>query len=130
MFRTTNKARRTRNKYLFRVESNCYKNELKSAKSQDENINIKITKARLKNMEEERQKEYLKKQYKKERLVQVELDTGEIEYLITNLRQEEVAYEKMKELYYERWNIEKAFNILKNRLYIENISARTKNGVE
>lgn len=117
-------------KYLFRVASNCYKNELKSAKSPDENINIKITKARLKNMEEERQKEYLKKQYKKERLVQVELDTGEIEYLITNLRQEEVAYEKMKELYYERWNIEKAFNILKNRLHIENISARTKNGVE
>ncbi len=117
-------------KYLFRVASNCYKNELKSAKSQDENIDIKITKARLKNMEEEQQKEYLKKQYKKERLVQVELDTGEIEYLITNLSQEEVGYEKMKELYYERWNIEKAFNILKNRLHIENISARTKNGVE
>lgn len=62
-------------------------------------------------MEEEQQKKYLKKQYKKERLVQVELDTGEIEYLITNLSQEEVEYEKMKELYYERWNIEKAFNI-------------------
>lgn len=117
-------------KYLFRVASNCYKNELKSAKSQDEYIDIKITKARLKNIEEEQQKEYLKRQYKKERLAQVELDTGEIEYLITNLGQEEVPYEKMKELYYERWNIEKSFNILKNRLHIENISSRTKNGVE
>lgn len=117
-------------KYLFRVASNCYKKELSSATSNDENINIKITKARLKNIEEEKQKEYLKKEYKKERLVQVELDTGEIEYLITNLTPEEVPHEKMKELYYERWNIEKAFNILKNRLQIENISARTKNGVE
>lgn len=117
-------------KYLFRVASNCYKNELKSAKSKDEYIDIKITKARLKNIEEEQQKEYLKRQYKKERLAQVELDTGEIEYLITNLGQEEVPYEKMKELYYERWNIEKSFNILKNRLHIENISSRTKNGVE
>lgn len=117
-------------KYLFRVASNCYKNELKSAKSQDEYIDIKITKARLKNIEEEQQKEYLKMQYKKERLAQVELDTGEIEYLITNLGQEEVPYEKMKELYYERWNIEKSFNILKNRLHIENISSRTKNGIE
>ena len=62
--------------------------------------------------------------------MQVKLDTGETEYLITNLTPEEVSYEKMKELYYERWNIEKAFNILKNRLQIENISARTKNGVE
>lgn len=117
-------------KYLFRVASNCYKDELKSAKTQDEYIDIKITKARLKNIEEEQQEEYLKRQYKKERLVQVELDTGEIEYLITNLNLEEVPYEKMKELYYERWNIEKAFNILKNRLHIENISSRTKNGVE
>lgn len=36
-------------KYLFRVASNCYKNELKSAKSEDEYIDIKITKVRLKN---------------------------------------------------------------------------------
>lgn len=117
-------------KYLFRVASNCYKNELKSAKSEDEYIDIKITKVRLKNIEEEQKREYLKRQHKKERLVQVELDTGEKEYLITNLSQEEVPYEKMKELYYERWNIEKSFNILKNRLHIENISSRTKNGVE
>lgn len=117
-------------KYLFRVASNCYKTELKSARSNDENIDIKITKSRLKNIEEEKKKEYLKREYKTERLVQVELDTGEIEYLITNLTPEEVPYKKMKELYYERWNIEKAFNILKNRLQIENISSRTKNGIK
>lgn len=98
-------------KYLFRVASNCYKKELQMVKSNDETIKLKITKQRLKNIEEEKQKEYLKRKFKEERLVKVELDTGEIEYLITNLSIEEMPQEKMKELYYERWNIEKAFNI-------------------
>jgi len=43
---------------------------------------------------------------------------------------EESPYEEMKDLYYKRWNIEKTFNILKNRLHIENITSRTKNGIE
>jgi hypothetical protein len=117
-------------KYLFRVPSNCYKNEMGLAKTNDEKINIKITKARLKNIEQEQQKIYLEKEYKEERLVQIELDTGEIEYLITNLSVQEAPYAEMKDLYYKRWNIEKTFNILKNRLHIENITSRTKNGVE
>jgi hypothetical protein len=117
-------------KYLFRVPSNCYKKEMGLAKTNDEKIKIEITKSRLKNIEKEQQKIYLEKKYKEERLVQIELDTGEIEYLITNLSEEEAPYAEMKELYYKRWNIEKTFNILKNRLHIENITSRTKNGVE
>jgi len=117
-------------KYLFRVPSNCYKKEINAAKTDDENIQVKITKARLNKVPKEKQKEYLEQEYKEVRLVKVELDTGEIEYLITNLSKEEVSYEEMKALYYQRWNIEKTFNILKNRLHIENISSRTKNGIE
>ena len=63
------------------------------------------------------------------RLVQIELDSGEIGYLITNIPAEEVPYEEMKSFYFQRWGIERIFNILKNHLHIENISARTPIGV-
>jgi hypothetical protein len=36
----------------------------------------------------------------------------------------------MKAFYYQRWEIEKTFNLLKNRLHIEDIGARTPIGVE
>lgn len=117
-------------KYLFRVPQKAYKKEKEEIKTNDEIIKLIITKSRLKNIEKEKQEKYLERKYKEERFIQIVLDTGEIEYLITNLPQEEVAYEDMKELYFKRWNIEQTFNILKNRLHIENISSRSKNGIE
>jgi hypothetical protein len=116
--------------YLFRLPSYCYKAEVQSAKSNDEEIEIKVTKARLKNVDDDELESYLARKSKKERLVKVELDTGEIEYLITNIPANEVPYEEMKAFYYQRWEIERTFNLLKNRLHIENISARTPLGVE
>lgn len=115
--------------YLFRIPSSCYKKELQSAGSVDSMIDIKVTKARLKNVEPEKQQEYLKSKTKKVRLVQVKLDSGETEYLITNIPAEVVPYEEMKCFYFQRWEIERIFNVLKNRLHIENISARTPIGV-
>jgi hypothetical protein len=63
-------------------------------------------------------------------MVKVKLDTNETEYLITNLTSEEVSYEEMKNLYFLRWGIEKSFDVLKNKLQIENICSRTENGVK
>ena len=117
-------------KYLFRVPEKAYKKEKEKIKTNDETIKLQITKVRLKNIESSKQKKYLERKYKEERFVQIALKTGEIEYLITNLSTEEVPYERMKELYFKRWNIEKIFNILKNRLHIENIGSRSKNGIE
>jgi hypothetical protein len=116
--------------YLFRVPSSCYKEELLSAKTNDGEIDILITKARLKNVDEEKQGAYLARKSKKERLVKVELDTGEIEYLITNIPASDVSYDEMKAFYYQRWEIERTFNLLKNRLHIEDICARTPMGVK
>lgn len=115
--------------YLFRVPSTCYKNELQSAMSEDEEIGIKITKARLKNVDPKTQELYLAQKVKPVRLVRVELDTGEKEYLITNIPSREVPYDEMKAFYYQRWEIERVFNLLKNRLHIEDIGARTPVGV-
>ena len=116
--------------YLFRLPSYCYKTEVQSAKSNDEEIEIKVTKARLMKVDADEKEIYLAQKSKKVRLVKVELDTGEIEYLITNIPASDVSYKEMKEFYYQRWEIERVFNLLKNRLHIEDISARKPAGVE
>jgi IS4 transposase len=53
-----------------------------------------------------------------------------VEYLITNIASDEVPYDEMKAFYYQRWEIERVFNLLKNRLHIEDIGARTPAGVQ
>ena len=117
--------------YLFRVSSSCYKAELLGASSNDEEIELLVTKARLKNVvDEELQREYLARGTKRERLVKVELESGEVEYLITNISDSEVSYGEMRAFYYQRWEIERVFNLLKNRLHVEDICARTVVGVE
>ena len=116
--------------YLFRVPSYCYKKEIDAAKTKDEEIEIQITKARLKNVEEDEQMIYLAQKVKKVRLVQVELDSGDMEFLITNISSDEIPYDEMKAFYYQRWEIERSFNLLKNRLQIEDICARTCVGVQ
>ena len=116
--------------YLFRLPSNCYKEEVQLAKTMDEEIEIKITKARLKNVDSEEQTQYLAQKVKRARLVRVELDTGEVEHLITNIASSEVPYDEMNAFYYQRWKIEGVFNLLKNRLHIEDIGARTPAGIQ
>lgn len=116
-------------KYLFRCPQNVFKKELKSANSKDEIIKIQVTKSRSNNFKVLDKKQYVDKVIE-ERLLKIELDTGELEYLITNLTEKEVKYEQMSELYYKRWEIEKSFDVLKNKLQVENIGARTENGIK
>jgi hypothetical protein len=68
--------------YLFRVPCGCYKAELQSAKSNDEEIAIQVTKARLQNVDAETQEILMAQKTINVRLVKIELDTGETEYLI------------------------------------------------
>ena len=117
-------------KYLFRVPSSSYKKEIEGAEDIDSIINLEITKARLRGVTDEKVETYLRLSHLSERLVKIELDSGETEYLITNIQKERVPYDEMKAFYFKRWEIERMFNVLKNRLHIENISARTPIGVE
>lgn len=62
----------------------------------------------------------------KVRLVRVELDTGEIEVLATNLYDEnEFPSSLFKELYFLRWGVEEAYKMLKVRVLLESFSGRT-----
>lgn len=115
-------------KYVFRCPNNTF-NEIKNVKSKDETIEILVTRSKTNKFKILNKEEYIDTKIQT-RLVSIELDTGEIEYLMTNLEVEEVPYSEMKELYFKRWNIEKSFEILKNKLQIENIGARTENGVK
>jgi len=41
-----------------------------------------------------------------------------------------VDYKEMKELYIQRWEIEKCFNVLKNKLELENITGQSYTAIE
>ena len=115
-------------KYVFRCPNNTF-NEMKTVKKRDEIVEILVTKSKTNKFKTLNKKEYINTKIQT-RLVSIELETGEIEYLMTNLEMDEVQYNEMKNLYFKRWNIEKSFEILKNKLQIENIGARTENGVK
>ncbi len=54
------------------------------------------------------------------------LETGEVEYLLSNISEEIIKPEEMKETYFKRWQIEIGYDILKNKLHIENFTGKTK----
>lgn len=55
-------------------------------------------------------------------LVQTETGQSYDEILLTNLTQDEFSLEGLKELYRLRWEIETAYNVLKNRMKLEEFS--------
>ena len=59
----------------------------------------------------------------KVRCVKVELETGKIEILLTNLETEKFTSDEIKELYNLRWQIKINYRHLKNDLKIENITS-------
>jgi len=63
------------------------------------------------------------------RCVKIILKSGEVEYLITNLDEDELSRQDSKKLYNFRWNEETSFDTDKNKLEVENISSKTPNGV-
>ena len=58
------------------------------------------------------------------RVIKVELPSGEIETLVTNLSSKTFPTGEAGALYFQRWAIETKFDSLKNRLALENMSGR------
>ena len=118
-------------KYLFRLSSNKFKENVKQMKTRDEETKIYITKSRINTIQNKWIKEILScKEYLKSRLVKYELNTGEEEILLTNLKEDEFKTNDIGELYFKRWKIELAYDIAKNKLEIQNISGHSKIVVE
>jgi hypothetical protein len=61
------------------------------------------------------------------RLVRIELDSGEVEVLITSLIDcNKYSYHLFKELYHERWPVEEDYKVMKCRIEIENFSGQSE----
>lgn len=118
-------------KYIFRLQSKMYEEEKRKMNTNDEWINIKITSDRLRKIEEETLKEELKvKKYIKARMLKIVLETGENEFLLTNIPNQIISEKEIKTTYFKRWQIEIGYDILKNKLHIENFTGRTKITIE
>ena len=60
------------------------------------------------------------------RLIRIELDSGEVEVLITSLIDtKSYPYDIFAELYHKRWPVEEDYKVIKRRLDIENFSGKT-----
>lgn len=118
-------------KYIFRLQStNMYEKEKKIMTSNDEWVNLSCV-DRLRKIEDESVKKELKeKKNIPVRFTKVMLDTGEIEYLISNISETIIPEEEMKNAYFKRWQIEIGYDILKNKLHIENFTGKTKVTIE
>lgn len=118
-------------KYIFRLQTNMYEKEKKSMKTDDEWIELNVAGDRLRKISDNKIKEELKNQKNiKVRMSKVVLDTGEIEYLLTNISEQIILPEEMKETYFKRWQIEIGYDILKNKLHLENFTGKTKITIE
>lgn len=67
----------------------------------------------------------------KVRCVKIPLETGETEIVITSLLDmQRFPTSDFKELYFKRWRIETYFDIIKNRLHIENFTGKSVESVK
>lgn len=113
-------------KFLIRIASSVYEKENQSMKSNDEIIEIKYEYSRAryyKDTDPEFYDYFSSGNTIKVRCVKVELETGEMEILLTNLEKDKFTADEIKELYNLRWQIEINYRHLKNDLKIENITS-------
>ena len=64
------------------------------------------------------------------RVIKFTLDSGELEVLITNIDDGRLGVNAFKKLYFLRWPIETKYDVVKNKLQLENFTSRTVKGVE
>ena len=107
-------------KFLSRLNATYYTKEKERMKSNDEIVDLEHTKDRMKRkyFEDEETRQYLKQtKTTKIRMLKYILNTGEEEYLITNIK--DLNYEELFEVYGKRWNIETLYFSLKSKLQME-----------
>lgn len=109
--------------FLIRIGATVFKKEQLAMTTDDEYVNIKFDKSRLSPHKGRSTADKLAKTGSIPlRFVRFELDNGSMEYLATNLPMEEFNTSEIVYLYRLRWEIETAYNVLKNKLFIENFT--------
>lgn len=109
--------------FVARLKSNDYKAEQKALKSNDEDVEIALTKARRRNYIGKKEEAIImSRDLFSLRMVKVNFDNDTSEILATNLPRETFPEECFAEIYHMRWGIETAYEVLKDRLKIENFT--------
>ena len=114
-------------KFVSRLQSTYYQKEIKSMRNCDEIIELKHTRDRLNKryFKDEKLRAYAKeKPSTRIRIIKYILNTGEEEYLITNI--ENLSYNDIVEIYKKRWGIETMYYSLKSKLQIEKFTSSKK----
>mgnify|MGYP004444324393 CR=1 FL=1 len=109
--------------FIIRLRTGIFKDEIKKMTTNDEFLNIKLNQKRLSKIQDPEIKEFVKnKTHIKLRITKVKLENGTNELLISNLPQEKLTKNNLKELYNKRWKIETVYDFLKNVMNIENFT--------
>jgi len=109
--------------FLIRIGATVFKKEQLAMTTDDEYINIRFDKSRLSPHKGTQTADKLAKTGSIPlRFVRFELDNGSMEYLATDLPMEEFNTSEIVYLYRLRWEIETAYDALKNKLFIENFT--------
>lgn len=114
-------------KFIMRLSVNDYINERKQMKKDDEIIEIQYNSYRKYHFMKKKPEVYKKIKDKtgiKLRIVNIKLNSGETETLITNILTKKFNAENFKEIYHARWKIEEGYNSLKNKLKIEKFTGK------
>ena len=117
--------------FVSRLQSTYYQKEIKSMENFDEIIELQHTRDRLNKryFKNEGLREYAREQKStKVRIIKYILNTGEVEYLITNI--ENLSYGDIVEIYKKRWGIETLYYSLKSKLQIEKFTSSNKTIIE
>lgn len=113
--------------YLFRLSSNDYKFERRNMKSTDESVILRHTYQQLEKIRKKHSEVF---QHMKEkgdtntRIMTSKLPSGKELALMTNLPSE-FSQEQLQDLYYQRWEIEKKYHTLKNKMKFESITGKS-----
>ena len=112
--------------YLFRLSSNDYIAERTKMKSQDETVFLKHTSQRLTKIRRKHPERYEHMKEKGSTQVRIsvsELPSGKDLALMTNLPIE-ITPNQLSDLYYQRWEIEKKYHTLKNKMKFESVTGK------
>ncbi|AWX31608.1 IS4 family transposase [Methanosphaera sp. BMS] len=117
--------------FVIRLKKDTYTCEREGMTFDDEIVQIGLDKIRRKKFKSNHFKNKMRVVNALNlRIVNIELETGEIESLITNLPQETMSKEQLKEIYNARGGIECTYKTLKQRLQIQNYTAQTEIGIQ
>ena len=113
--------------FIVRLKDRNYIDDRYKITENDSEIQLEITKDRLKKFHNKTLKEkYSKIKHLNLRILTITLENGTTESLLTNILDKNFTIEDFQKLYNLRWGIETNYNTMKNRLSIENYTGKRK----